>query len=104
MQYQVYDRLARLADLEVLWLKGGARGKRDSGCVEMSLESGLHRLSGLKMLEELDVSRMKARIGMQKAQWMTEHWPRLRVISGLCSEENEEAIAWLAENHPVIEI
>jgi hypothetical protein len=104
IQGQVYDRLARLTNLETLWLQGDAFYNSHHGYLEMSLESGLHRLKGLKMLKELDVSQTKARIGVQEVQWMTEHWPQLRVISGLCSEENEEVIAWLAENHPVIEI
>ncbi|KAK3811010.1 MAG: hypothetical protein J3Q66DRAFT_350783 [Benniella sp.] len=101
MQGQVYDRLARLTSLETLWLKGR---KRYSGCLEMSLASGLHRLSGLKRLQELDVSRTKARIGVQEVQWMTEHWPRLRVIGGLCTKENKEAMAWLRVNRPEIKL
>jgi len=55
MQGQVYDRLARLTSLEVLWLKGDTRGRTASGCLDMSLESGLCTLSELKMLKELDV-------------------------------------------------
>jgi hypothetical protein len=100
MQGQIYDRLARLTSLETLWIRGATWY---SSCLEMSLESGLHRLSGLKRLKELDVTRAKARIGVQEVQWMTEHWPRLCVIGGLCSEEHKEAIAWLRENHPEIQ-
>ncbi|KAK3811293.1 MAG: hypothetical protein J3Q66DRAFT_404673 [Benniella sp.] len=59
-----------------------AEGKRKySGCLEMSLESGLYRLSEMEMLKELDVSQSKARIGVQEVEWMTEHWLRLRVMA-----------------------
>jgi hypothetical protein len=70
----------------------------------MSLESGLHRLSGLKKLKGLDVSWAKARIGVQELQWMSENWPRLRVIGGLCGKEHKEAIEWLRGNHTEIEL
>lgn len=70
----------------------------------MSLESGLDRLSGLVNLVELDVSGMRARIGVNEVEWMTQHWPRLRIISGLCGVESREAIAWLKERHPMIKI
>jgi len=50
MQGRVYDRLARLTNLETLWLQGDARYNRCHGCLEMSLESG-HRLKGLRKLK-----------------------------------------------------
>lgn len=104
IQGYVYDRLARLINLETLWLEGKSSSKRYSGGLEMSLESGLHKLSGLKMLKELDVTQWKARVGVQEVQWMTQQWPRLHVVGGLCSEENVDAIAWLRENHPEIKV
>ncbi|KAK3810835.1 MAG: hypothetical protein J3Q66DRAFT_350327 [Benniella sp.] len=106
IQGQVYDRLARLTSLETLWL--GA--DHDSApyiqwdCLEMSLESGLHKLSGLKALEELNVSSMAIKIGVPEVQWMTQHWPRLRVICGLREDRGKEAVKWLREHHPQIEV
>jgi hypothetical protein len=51
--------------------------------LEISLESGQHKLAGLKNLKNLDVRGLRTRIGLKEAQWMTEDWPSLRVITGL---------------------
>lgn len=48
IQSQVYERLARLTRLESLWLGESPYLKDQFDCLEMSLESGLHKLSGLK--------------------------------------------------------
>jgi hypothetical protein len=90
---QIYDRLARLASLEVLALEGN-HYHHMSGCLEMSLESGLDKLSGLKLLRELDTNGLRTKIGVKEVQWMTEHWPRLRVVRGLGANE-DEAAEWL---------
>ncbi|KAK3811015.1 MAG: hypothetical protein J3Q66DRAFT_350787 [Benniella sp.] len=99
---QVYDRLARLTNLERLQL-GTTSIKPQSDCLEMSLESGLDKLSGLNKLKELNISSMHTRIGVKEAQWIAERWLRLRTITGLCeNEQNEESKRWLRENHPEI--
>ncbi|KAG0227583.1 hypothetical protein BGX31_006902 [Mortierella sp. GBA43] len=90
MQDLVYGRLARLTNLETLWL--GMRPyeayaflkkpmKIQSDCVEMSLESGLHRLSGLKKLKELSVTDDPDN-----------------------EANNTEAATWLRQHHPEIEL
>ena len=63
----VYDRLARMTNLEKLCL-GHPSSWKQPDCLKMSLESGLHRLSGLKRLKELGVSCMKTRIGVEEVQ------------------------------------
>ncbi|KAF9953558.1 hypothetical protein BGZ65_004604 [Modicella reniformis] len=87
IQSQVYDRLARLTNMESLWLghsrPNSSNSKKLWDCLEMSLESGLDKLSGLKGLKELSVSHMSTKIGLKELQWMIEHWPRLRAIYGL---------------------
>ncbi|KAF9944865.1 hypothetical protein BGZ72_001885, partial [Mortierella alpina] len=61
-------------------------------CLEMTLESGLMNLHGLKKLQVLDVQGMAQRIGVDEVQWMTEHWPKLRAIYGLWNHGvNKEA-------------
>ncbi|KAK3811055.1 MAG: hypothetical protein J3Q66DRAFT_350865 [Benniella sp.] len=96
IQGLVYDRLARLVSLEVLWIGGES---------SMSLESGLDRLSGLRKLKELYVITFDRKIGVKEVQWMTEHWPRLRVLCGLDKHWGDElALRWLQENHPGIEV
>lgn len=99
---QVYDRLARLTNLETLWI-GIECSWFQSDCLVMSLESGLEKLSGLKKMKVLDVRSMYTRIGVKEVQWMTEHWPRLREIYGLCGiRHDEQAVRWLRENRPDI--
>lgn len=112
IQGHVYDRIARLVNLETLWLGHKCQSGPEAlgytedqrNCMEMSLESGLHKLSELKKLKELSVSGMKTRIGPQEVQWMVEHWPRLKTIYGLyfSSDDGRAAAAWLRENCPRI--
>jgi len=80
IQGLVYDRLARLTNLETLSLgdipEGCTYYYRQSAvetqldCLEMSLESGLHKLSELTRLKELNVLGMKPKIGIKEIQWM----------------------------------
>jgi len=82
IQSQVYDRIGRLTNLEALKL-GEITRLYPHGCLEMSLESGLEKLSGLKSLEELSVVGLATKIGDKEIQWMAENWPKLRVIYGV---------------------
>ncbi|KAF9362534.1 hypothetical protein BGX34_005983 [Mortierella sp. NVP85] len=104
IQGLVYDRIARLTNLEVLGLglRSFPRDHIQYYCLEMSLESGLHKLSRLKKLQALSVVGMVVRIGVKEAQWMVEHWPRLRIIDGLDerSDAGKEAVEWLKEHYP----
>jgi hypothetical protein len=110
MQSKVYDRLARLTHLEILCLGRRPFSRFDSiyedednfACLELSLESGLWKLEGLKLLKELDVSRLMTKIGRIEVQWMIEHWPRLQAIHGL-ERASEDAIAWLREHCPHVQ-
>lgn len=106
----VYDRLARLTNLETLWLGNWSYStsepiRHQRNCLEMTLESGLHKLASLRKLEELSVIGTRTRLGIEEVRWMTEHWPRLRVIYGLDDQGyNEDAIEWLREHHPKIRV
>ncbi|KAF9348043.1 hypothetical protein BGX34_002703 [Mortierella sp. NVP85] len=101
MQSQLYGRLARFTNLETLWL-GGNSGLKVFSCLEMSLESGMDRISGLKKLKELKVSHMKARIGEREARWMVEQWPKLSIIYGILEGRDKKAVKWLQQHHPKI--
>jgi hypothetical protein len=102
IQKRVYDRLARFTHLETLCL-GGEYASPVLSRLEMSLKSGLDKLSGLKRLKELDVSNMRSQIGKQEVKWMAKQWPKLRVIRGLPEENRtKKAVKWLQQNHPEI--
>ncbi|KAK3811128.1 MAG: hypothetical protein J3Q66DRAFT_404518 [Benniella sp.] len=87
IQSRVYDRLARLTNLETLWLGDDCDNRGDQS-LEMTLESGLGKLSGLKNLKELSVN---------------ENWPILYAVWG--SDEDGidgEAALWMKKNCPNI--
>ncbi|KAG0246901.1 hypothetical protein B0O80DRAFT_466744 [Mortierella sp. GBAus27b] len=112
LQGLVYDRLARLMNLETLWLghnpnimRNDPEKAKRKDCLELSLESGLHKLAGLKALKELNVWGMRLRMGSKEAQWMVEHWPGLRAIYGLDEwEYDKEAAKWLRARHPELDL
>ncbi|KAK3810870.1 MAG: hypothetical protein J3Q66DRAFT_350408 [Benniella sp.] len=110
IQDQVYDRLARLVNLETLWLgdqrwEDGNRDHEDMedqfDSLELSLESGLHRLSSLEKLEELSLVGM----AFNEVQWMIEQWSRLRVVyeDVRMNSFMLDVRAWL-KNHPRIDL
>ncbi|KAK3811076.1 MAG: hypothetical protein J3Q66DRAFT_443327 [Benniella sp.] len=102
IQSQLYDRLGRLNHLETLKL-GDRCGRTQYDCLEMSLESGLDKLSGLKSLKELNIEKMVTMIGTKEVQWMVENWPKLSAIYGLDGRGwDMEAVEWLRENCPKI--
>jgi len=97
IQGLVYDRLVRLSSLETLWL-----GDSYHCSLELSLESGLDKLSELRSLKELRCRSSVLRFGVKEAQWMVEHLPRLRRLGiGLFRNKVSE---WLEEHHPEIDI
>jgi len=113
LQGLLYDRLARLTNLETLWLGNGPCLRRSrysmekqKCCLEMSLESGLYKLTGLKKLKELNITAMELRVGVKEVQWMVEHWPRLQIIYGLAENNHagEKAAEWLKKNFPGIRL
>ncbi|KAK3815470.1 MAG: hypothetical protein J3Q66DRAFT_389294 [Benniella sp.] len=109
IQHRVYERLSRFVNLEVLWLGHNSYDYElldcsdQYECLEMSLESGLDQLRGLKRLRVLNVSLMATRIGQKEAQWMAEQWPELRVIHGLEDKgDAKKARQWFKSNCPRI--
>ncbi|KAI8352332.1 hypothetical protein B0O80DRAFT_499630 [Mortierella sp. GBAus27b] len=129
MQGQVYDRLARLVNLEELWLGNGTllpsaclpyeERYFQVNCLELSLDSGLEKLAGLKSLRELNVWGMDHNIRLKEAQWMTKHWPQLEALYGLDDRRtglcyltgepwddfyDEELVGWMAKNFPWINL
>ncbi|KAF9094833.1 hypothetical protein BGX29_009351, partial [Mortierella sp. GBA35] len=113
LQRKVYSQLGALACLEELYLGHQQSGMTRSqileetlgddydpdedeieedvvgsaqfqmNCLEMSLESGLDLMSGLKELRILDVTFMCHRIGVHELEWMETNWPNLASLRGL---------------------
>lgn len=84
---------------------GGEGEDYQYDCLEMTLESGLDQLKGLNNLRVLDVQRMEQRIGLKEVQWMSQYWPRLREIRGLCDDgDNLKAVEWLWKHSPMIKV
>ena len=106
IQGQVYDRLGRLTHLEKLKICDPSCISYQYDCLEMSLESGLEKLSGLKSLKELSiVNLVTTKIGIKEVQWMVENWPKLNTIYGLDGRGRDvEAVEWLRVNEPKIEV
>jgi hypothetical protein len=110
IQHRVYQRLSTFVNLEVLWLGSNSYFEdplvpvkkvpnQQYECLEMSLESGLDQLEGLRQLRVLNISLMATRIGQKEAQWMTEHWPRLHEIRGLENRDDaRKARQWIKGN------
>lgn len=66
----------------------GAQSYKDYGdpfpdTLELSLASGLDRLSTLTELEVFGFESVDHRIDEEELSWMAEKWPRLRVMRGL---------------------
>jgi hypothetical protein len=102
--YDQLGRLTHLKELRIGWKTERAFWKYPH--LDMSLQSGLGRLSELKALETLDMSKIRLlNFGMPEAQWMVREWPMLKVIQGLKDRYNvaDECIErsgyldWLSE-------
>ncbi|KAF9348401.1 hypothetical protein BGX34_002502 [Mortierella sp. NVP85] len=115
IQRRVYERLARFVNVEVLWLGSNSCYSKEPDmrsrkvmnhqyeCLEMSLESGLDQLEGLKRLKVLNVSLMATKIGQREAQWVAGQWPKLHEIRGLENRANTwRARQWFKKNCPRI--
>ncbi|KAG0341621.1 hypothetical protein BG004_005970 [Podila humilis] len=74
-------------------------------CLEMTVESGLDLLAGLKELRELDITKMAHRIGVAELEWMQANWPRLEKLTGLFDTRypllQPGVLQWLRDVDPV---
>ncbi|KAK3810943.1 MAG: hypothetical protein J3Q66DRAFT_350566 [Benniella sp.] len=102
IQELVYGRLARPTHLETILLT--AVSVHDVlSCPEFTLESGLHKIAGLKLLERLDVCCMEVKLELEEVQWMAEHWPSLRLLHADVVDL-EGTRKWLKEHRPLISL
>ncbi|KAG0280239.1 hypothetical protein BGZ95_010838 [Linnemannia exigua] len=107
LQHQVMDHLAALTNLTVLDLGYEYRdivgsqyqrqedpesplefiGDPTPDTLELTLATGLDRLSALTRLEIFGFEGVNHRIGEQELEWMATHWPKLKVLRGLHKDD-----------------
>ncbi|KAG0367738.1 hypothetical protein BGZ54_003352 [Gamsiella multidivaricata] len=108
---RVYDHLADLIRLKTLGLGGGHRvGGKEAG-LDLTLESGLERLTSLHCLERLDIRRMVRTQSEEDLAWMVQHWPQFRFLEASASrayqrgtDKTHRAIEWLCQSRPGMDI
>ncbi|KAG0376957.1 hypothetical protein BGX24_006964 [Mortierella sp. AD032] len=89
IQRQVLRRFGQQTHLRKL-VVGGMAASSATGifghqfqCLEMTLESGLDELEGLKELEHLDIHHMDHRVGVPELEWMANNLPNLKYLHGV---------------------
>ncbi|KAF8940662.1 hypothetical protein BGZ58_005398 [Dissophora ornata] len=109
---RVYDQLADLSRLQTLGLGGGhCVGGTEPG-VDLTLASGLEKLTSLHCLERLDLRRMVRTQVEEDLEWMVQHWPKWCFLeasnkSRLFNRGNDKthkAIEWLHRARPGMDI
>ncbi|KAF9985183.1 hypothetical protein BGZ75_003274 [Mortierella antarctica] len=108
---RIYDRLAALKRLQMLGLGGGHAVGTERG-IDLTLASGLAKLTSLECLERLDIRRLARAIGQADFVWMVRHWPRFRQLdiskrrasSNTLSDNTNKAIEWLTHARPGMDI
>ncbi|KAK3825430.1 MAG: hypothetical protein J3Q66DRAFT_396401 [Benniella sp.] len=80
--YQQIGRLTKLRELTIGWCSITTFMKDAN--LDMSLQSGMGHMDGLKSLRMIDVGYIPTvNIRMKEVQWMLDNWPMLRKIDGV---------------------
>ncbi|KAF9974573.1 hypothetical protein BGZ73_002008 [Actinomortierella ambigua] len=112
IQRQILRRLGQQKNLRKLVLGGavistttGELGWHNS-CLEMTLESGLDELAGLKSLEELNIRDMDHLMNEPEIKWMAENLPKLARVKGLFDNDHppRELKDWISAHKPGWEV
>ncbi|KAF9112059.1 hypothetical protein BGX27_004038 [Mortierella sp. AM989] len=79
--YQQLGRLTELKKLQISWITNDSFKTKVK--LDLSIQSGLGYLRGLKSLEELDVRGIyELKIGQEEAEWIANNWPNLTILRG----------------------
>ncbi|KAK3817358.1 MAG: hypothetical protein J3Q66DRAFT_400666 [Benniella sp.] len=80
-----YEQIGRLTNLKELAIGWRSNDEYTNGPnLDMSIRSGLWRLSGLKSLKTLNIAHIRrVNVGAEEVQWMNGNWPKLEMIKGL---------------------
>ncbi|KAK3846485.1 MAG: hypothetical protein J3R72DRAFT_241654 [Linnemannia gamsii] len=115
IQRQVLRRFGQQTQLRKLVIGGGAFSfatdefgefdefGRQIECLEMTLDSGLDELEGLKQLEHMDIYHMDHRVGVPELEWMAFNLPKLKRLRGMhdnLRQEKEGVRKWLSSHQP----
>jgi hypothetical protein len=115
LQKEILLRLGTLINLRVLdlgyeWRDIWADSRRDTlrytylgqeyinygtpfkNTLQLTLATGLDRLSGLRHLEVFGFEGVDHRIRKEELEWMAVHWPKLKVMRGLQEDDHLEKI------------
>ncbi|KAF9348753.1 hypothetical protein BGX26_012862 [Mortierella sp. AD094] len=104
----------RTLSLEPMYIDPNrAMARREFSNLDLSLESGLDKLSGLRGLRVFVIRRLKHKMDCEEYEWMAKHWIHLRQLLGrLCplsqgedrEEEEEEMRVFVQDLMPQVEI
>ncbi|KAG0228226.1 hypothetical protein BGX31_006690 [Mortierella sp. GBA43] len=83
----VFGRLATLTRLERLILTDDIDSYRGKRTLDLRLDGGMDLLAGLKNMRELHFRcDGHQSMGVAEARWIAQHWPGLRVLGGLVTQ------------------
>ncbi|KAG0009522.1 hypothetical protein BGZ80_002307 [Entomortierella chlamydospora] len=106
--YQQLGRLSKLQHLQTGWVSCDEFEMYSN--FDLSLESGLEYLEGLKDLRVLDVHFERLKVGQIEIEWMVKNWPRLQELRGFCPSRDGDVvempahIQWLRGHYPHITV
>ncbi|KAG0258358.1 hypothetical protein BGZ95_004997 [Linnemannia exigua] len=109
IQRQVLRRFGQQTHLRKLAIGGMAHSpvtgqlSHQHKCLEMTLESGLDELKGLKDLEHLYIHHMDHRVGVPELAWMAVNLPKLKHLYGMrySSRPPKQGVqGWLFSHRP----
>ncbi|KAF9209171.1 hypothetical protein BGZ49_005958 [Haplosporangium sp. Z 27] len=88
---RVYRQIGRLSKLQHIRLGWWTVMKYETcSNLDMSIESGLGYLEGLKELRVLDIGCIqRVNIGQSEVEWIADNWPRIRKIKGLFFKDSD---------------
>ncbi|KAF8975304.1 hypothetical protein BGZ46_009221 [Entomortierella lignicola] len=86
--YRQIGRLSKLQHIRLGWWT--VMNYETCSNLDMSIESGLGYLEGLKELRVLDIGCIqRVNIGQSEVEWIADNWPRIRKIKGLFFKDSD---------------
>lgn len=86
-EYRDLEAARRKKELEPSWTVKIKEGEPTLDSLELTLATGLDRLSSLTRLEIFGFEGVNHRIGKDELSWMATAWPKLKVLRGLHEDD-----------------